>query len=115
MSNTQTEITTIIEIVSYRLKADKTQADLAAANAGVNQFVQQQPGFIYRSCSSDDTGLIFDIIYWQNMELAQAAVEAFRQDAAGHALFALADKETVTMRHMLADTEAMADSSAGEH
>lgn len=105
--NTQTDITTVIEIVNYRLQAGKTQEDLAAANAGVNEFVKQQPGFIYRSCSSDDSGLIFDILYWKNMELAQAAVEDFRNSAAGLALFSLADRETVTIRHMLADTEVL--------
>lgn len=107
MNNTKTEITTIVEIVSYRLKEGKTQADLAIANEAVNQFVQKQLGFIYRSCSSDDTGLVFDILYWQNIELAQAAMEDFRKDAAGHALFSLANKESVTLRHMLADTESI--------
>jgi len=105
MNNTKT--TTIVEIVSYRLKDAKTQSDLTTANEAVNQFVQKQPGFIYRSCSTDDTGLIFDILYWQNMELAQAAMEDFRKDPAGHALFSLADKESVTLRHMIADSESI--------
>lgn len=112
MSNTQTETTTVIEIVSYRLKADKTPADLAVANAAVNQFVLKQPGFIYRSSSSDDTGLIYNIIYWQTMELAQAAAGDFRQDAAAGALFALIDEKTVSISHMPVDTEVMADSGA---
>jgi len=81
--------------------------DLAIPNEAVNQFVQKQAGFIYRSCSIDDSGLNFDILYWQNMELTQAAMEDFRKDPAGHALFSLANKESVTLRHMLADTQAI--------
>ncbi|MFT5519894.1 MAG: hypothetical protein ACI9IA_000481 [Enterobacterales bacterium] len=30
-------------------------------------------GFMYRSCSEDDNGLIYGIVYWQNMQTPKAA------------------------------------------
>lgn len=96
-----------IEMVTYRLKADKTMADLALTHTGVNAFLQAQPGFIYRSSSTDDTGLVYDIVYWQTLEQAQAAGAAFMSDAAGQSLVALTDEGSIIMRHMLADTEVL--------
>lgn len=97
--------TSTIEIVTYRLKADKTPADLDATHEAVNQFLQAQPGFIYRSCSFDDSGLVYDIAYWQTLALAQSAGEAFMAHPAGQALVALTDEHSIIMRHMLTETE----------
>lgn len=99
--------TTTIEMVTYRLKADKTMADLAATHEPVNAFLQTQPGFIYRSSSADDTGLVYDVVYWQTLSQAQTAGAAFMADSAGQSLVALTDESSIIMRHMLADTEAM--------
>ncbi|NRB38949.1 MAG: hypothetical protein HRU20_10875 [Pseudomonadales bacterium] len=105
-------MTSTIELVTYRLKTGKTQSDLAATHEQVNAFLQQQPGFIYRSCSVDDAGLNYDICYWQSLEQAKTAGDAFMQSAPCQALLQLCDEESVTMRHMAASTEAMGDCSA---
>ena len=104
--NTTKPITTTIEMVTYRLKADKTSADLAATHDAVNEFLQAQTGFLYRSCSTDDSGLVYDIVYWQTLALAQAAGEAFMAHKAGQSLVALTDENSISMRHMNALTEA---------
>ena len=104
--NTTKAKTTTIEMVTYRLKADKTSADLAATHDAVNEFLQTQAGFLYRSCSTDDSGLVYDIVYWQTLALAQAAGEAFMAHSSGQALVALTDEHSIIMRHMLAETEA---------
>jgi len=103
-----------IEMVTYRLKADKTAADLAATHTAVNQFLQTQPGFLYRSSSTDDSGLVYDIVYWQTLALAQAAGEAFMAHGAGQALVALTDESSIIMRHMLADTEAAGEAGCSD-
>jgi hypothetical protein len=93
-------MTTTVELVSYRLKDNISKEQLAATHNDVNQFLQQQQGFMYRSCSEDDNGLIYDIVYWQNMESAKAAGEAFMNHPAGQSLVVLCDESSLTMNHM---------------
>jgi len=100
-------MTTTIELVSYKLKDGASKADLAATHKGVNAFLQQQPGFIYRSNSEDANGLLYDIVYWQTLEQAQAAGEAFMNSEACHALMAITDETSVTMTHMPVTSEVM--------
>jgi len=95
----------VIELVSYKLKTDSTKEQLAATHSDVNTFLVEQPGFIHRSLSEDNDGLLYDIVYWQNMETAKKAGEAFMAHKAGQALVALCDENTISMRHMEALTE----------
>ena len=104
-------MTTTIELVSYKLKAGVSKEQLAATHDDVNQFLSQQDGFMYRSCSEDDNGLIYDVVYWQNMETAKAAGEAFMNHKAGQSLITLCDEKTINMSHMELLTE-MANCSA---
>ena len=98
-------MTTTIELVSYRLKDNISKDQLAATHDEVNQFLLKQEGFMYRSCSEDDNGLIYDIVYWQNMETAKAAGEAFMNHPAGQSLIVLCDESSLSMNHMELLTE----------
>jgi hypothetical protein len=104
-------MSTTIELVPYRLNAQSNQADLMGTHDGVNAFLQKQPGFIYRSCSQDDSGLIYDICYWESLKQAQDANDAFMQSKDCMGLMQLCDKESVVMRHMAANSEAMKETS----
>lgn len=97
--------TSVIELVSYKLKAGVSKEQLAATHTQVNAFLKEQPGFMYRSLSEDDSGLLYDIVYWQNMDSAKAAGEAFMAHPAGQSLFVVTDENSITMRHMQALTE----------
>ena len=103
-------VTTMIEHVSYKVKAGVSSEDLLKVNESVNNFLVRQPGFLYRS-NSQDNGLYFDIVYWETPEAAQAASTAFMESSEGQALVALTEEGSVTMRHMPALTEAMCCSS----
>jgi hypothetical protein len=91
---------TVIEMVSYQLKANVNKEKLAATHENVNAFLHEQQGFMYRSLSEDDKGLLFDVVYWQDMAAAKTAGDAFMAHAAGQSLMALIDEQSVTMRHM---------------
>jgi hypothetical protein len=106
--------TTVIELVTYRLKAGITDKQLTATHAGVNDFLQSQPGFIYRSLSRDNGGLLYDIVYWQNMDQAKAASVAFLESAAGQALESLIDEDSIVMRHMRAEVEILNEAGASQ-
>ncbi len=91
---------TVVEMVSYQLKEDVNKEQLAATHEKVNVFLHEQQGFMYRSLSEDDKGLLFDIVYWQDMATAKTAGDAFMAHPAGQSLMALIDEKSVTMRHM---------------
>jgi len=103
---------TTVEMVSYRLKAGITNHQVNATHLGVNQLLQQQPGFYYRSLSCDETGQWFDIAYWKDMNCAKLAGDAFMGSSAGQALIALIDSDTMTMRHMEVATETNGETCA---
>jgi len=93
-------MTTTLELVSYRLKDGIGKDQLNATHDNVNQFLSQQDGFLYRSCSEDDSGLIYDVVYWQDIASAKAAGEAFMDNPAGQSLMSICDEHTVSMQHM---------------
>jgi len=95
----------VIELVTYKLKANISKEQLSSTHSSVNEFLEEQPGFMYRSLSEDSNGLLYDIVYWQDMEKAKNAGEAFMAHKAGQALVALTDENSISMRHMEALTE----------
>ncbi|AWB67194.1 hypothetical protein C2869_12445 [Saccharobesus litoralis] len=106
--------TTVIELVTYNLKAGISAEQLKAVHPQVNDFLMAQDGFMYRSLSNDKSGLLYDIVYWRDMASAKKASEAFMASTAGQALCQLTDMDSVTMRHMPVSTEAMICSSSSE-
>lgn len=100
-------MTTAIEVVSYKLNSTSTIEELRATHEQVNNFCEAQEGFIYRSISHDQDNTWFDIVYWQNMECAKKAGEAFMADANCQKLGKLIDNSSLVMRHMQADSEKL--------
>ncbi|MDF2180061.1 hypothetical protein P2G88_17535 [Aliiglaciecola sp. CAU 1673] len=98
---------TTIEMVSYKLKTDASIAQLRETHEGINAFCRSQPGFIYRSLSKDAEDTWHDIVYWQDMNSAKAAADAFMQNETAQHMLRLLDESTLKMRHMQADTEVM--------
>ena len=103
---------TTVEMVSYRFKADVTRAQIEATFEGVNQLLNQQPGFYYRSMSCNDQGEWYDLAFWKNMDCAKAGGDAFMASAAGQALVALIDNDTLVMHQMPVATEVSAEMAA---
>ncbi|WP_420590059.1 hypothetical protein [Bacterioplanoides sp.] len=106
-------MTTTIELVRYQLKDGVSATELQATHEGVNTFLKQQPGFIYRSNSQDPDGTLYDIVYWQSMEQAQAAGEAFMNSNACQALMTITDETSVNMTHMPVSSEVLNEEMAG--
>lgn len=66
-----------IELVRFRLQEGKTAADWLKANKKIDEFMQAQPGFRFRSLSETDDGEWWDLVYWENPDAANAASEKF--------------------------------------
>ena len=100
---------TVIEMVSYKLKPGVSKQDLAATQDQVNRFLQTLEGFMYRSVAENDSGVLYDVVYWQDMASAKAADEAFMSHAAGKALMEIADEQSVSMSHMTVLSQAQGE------
>lgn len=103
--------TTVVEIVNFKLKSTATPAQLAATHEGIKNFLQKQPGFIYRSLTfSELSGEWVDLAYWENMDAAKAASDALMQDEDGLKMVDLCDMDSVTIQHLAIEAEAMSAS-----
>jgi len=100
--------TTVIEMVTYKLKQGIDKSALLDTQPKMNDFLKEQSGFLYRSLSEDELGLLHDIVYWQDMASAKQAATAFEQSSACASLMSITDMDNVTMQHMTAMSEAMA-------
>lgn len=66
-----------IELVRFRLQPGLTSADWLKANEKINDWMKAQPGFRFRSVSETDDGEWWDLVYWDNLEAAEAAGQKF--------------------------------------
>lgn len=98
-----------IELVTFKTKAGITHEQLEVVASNLADFLKVQPGFLYRSLSSDEDGLWHDIVYWKTMDDAKNANEKFMQLPAGIAIMETIDPESVRMRHMNAINEVMGE------
>lgn len=105
-------MTTAIEMVSYKIAAGTADEKVEKAQQQINDFCMQQPGFIYRSVSKNDDQKWFDIVYWQNMDAAMKASEAFEQSPVCKDVMEIVAEDSVTMTHMNVNTEIMGAISA---
>ncbi len=110
-----TNCATTIEMVSFKLNENATKAQMIATNSAMQTFLNQQPGFLYRSLSCDDQGQWFDVVYWASLEQAQQGGEAFMKSDACATLMPLIDAESCKMRHMNALSEILSDSLAAKN
>lgn len=72
----------VLEIAVYELKKEITAKDFEQARAKVKAFVHKCPGFISLITFSDlkQENIRLDYVYWESLEQAMAAAEAFESD-----------------------------------
>lgn len=101
-----------LELITYTLKPGARTENLLATNQDMSEFLQQQPGFIYRSLSQDTEGTWIDICYWQSEDEAKAASDALMKDPRGLALIDLCDPASVVCKYLPCVTEVLSESCA---
>lgn len=85
-----------IELVRFRLQPDKTREQWLSANEAITAWVQEQPGFRFRSLSESDDGEWIDMVYWESREAAETAGKKFGEEMIGHCMSLVADDSIVT-------------------
>ncbi|TBR42762.1 hypothetical protein CBF23_006175 [Marinomonas agarivorans] len=90
----------VVEQVEYRLDKAISEADFIALNKKVSEWAMQQAGFLYRSLTKSSDGKWIDIVYWEDMNTAQKAADAFPSSTDCQKVMPYIIKETVVMRHL---------------
>ncbi|TFW27930.1 hypothetical protein [Duganella callida] len=96
--------TEAMEITSFHLAAGVTMDDFIAANADVDAWLRQQPGFILRRICQAADGLVTDMLLWKSAQDGKRAASAIMTELAHSPVHAAIDQTTVdwsvnTCRH----------------
>ncbi|OIR03262.1 antibiotic biosynthesis monooxygenase [mine drainage metagenome] len=70
-------------IKQFRLRKDKPNAEWLKADEQIDEWIKQQPGFLFRCLSETTEGEWFVVEYWSSMEAVKAAEEKFRETLEG--------------------------------
>jgi len=90
----------VVEIVHFKLANGFTTKDFLSSNDQMNQFLGEQKGMLYRSLCEKDDGSFVDIVYWENLELAKQAQEAFYQSPLCQQFADCIEKDSVQLEHI---------------
>lgn len=100
-------MTTSIEIVTFKLLPQSSKQQLVATNEAMEAFLNEQPGFLYRSLSCDTDETWFDIIYWKDALSAEKAASAFDASSVCQQMMPLVDVESCKKLNMNALSEIL--------
>lgn len=84
-----------MEITTFRLAADTTLKSFISANADVDQWLAQQPGFILRRITQRPDGLITDMLLWRSTRDGERAAHGIVTELADSPVHAAIDHSTV--------------------
>jgi hypothetical protein len=104
-----------VELVVFKTNPGVSAPDFLAADLAINRWVQQQPGFRYRSLSVEEAGgdakqlQWRDIVYWDSMDNALRASEAFMASQCNSQFMAMIDGDSVSISHSQVAHMAMAE------
>jgi hypothetical protein len=88
-----------IEIMTFRLRAESSEADFLAADRRVQvEFAYHQPGMVRRTTARNPDGAWMVIDLWASAADATNYVDGWNRDPAPRAFMALIDEATVETR-----------------
>ena len=90
----------IIEVVKFELADGVTEQDIMAANEGLESFLNDQPGLLYRSFAKQQNSEIYiDIVYWDTLNDATRVQQAFYDSPQCQQFIKLIDQNSVALTH----------------
>ncbi len=89
-----------VEIAIFKLKEGVGRDGFLRTVDPVSEWIKRQPGFISRDLTySDENATWMDVIWWESLEAAHAAMEASMTSEACVPMFEAIDMEAVQMLH----------------
>ena len=90
----------VLELVVYKLHEGASREQFLGTNHAVSSWISRQPGFISRELVYDgEVDRWVDIVWWESLEQAQAAMELSMSSDACAPFFALIDNDSMLMLH----------------
>ena len=83
-----------LEITTFRLKGHSC-ADFIAANADIDAWLRQLPGFISRRIAERDDGTIIDVLIFKSVADAERSANGIMTEMVGSPVHAMIDHGTV--------------------
>ena len=88
----------IVEITTFKLNPDVSQADFEAAASTVQHtFLEQQNGFISRTLTVSQDGIWTDVVYWKDQQSVENTMKLSETSEVVLALMQLVDFNSVKM------------------
>ena len=90
----------VVELVNFKLAKGFSTNDFLTSNQQMDTFLSEQSGLIYRSLCEKNDGSFLDIVYWENMDVAKQAQEAFYASPLCQQFAQCIEKEAVQLEHV---------------
>lgn len=101
-----------IELVSFRLTANADPQSFKHMQPQLNQWLQKQKGFYYRTLVKEESEEYLDIVHWASESEAKTAAEKLMQQDFFHKIMAMIDENSVKMRHTQSLSEIGSEQTA---
>ena len=88
-------MTEAIEITTFKLMRGHTCADFIEANADVDAWLRQQPGFKSRRIAQRSDGVVVDTLLWHSSTQAESAMHRLMDELRDSPVHALINQRTV--------------------
>jgi hypothetical protein len=89
-----------LEVAIYRLQPTVTHADFRAAVDEITTLLKTQEGFINRTVGQAEGGEWLDILTWESVEAAKAALAAFQTDPVGRRFLGYLDPQQIQVFYL---------------
>jgi hypothetical protein len=89
-------MTRAIEITSFMLRGGLGTEDFVAANADVDPWLRQQPGFVSRMMVEESNGRIIDMVIWESKSEAEDSARRLMSELADSPVHGVIEQDTVS-------------------
>ncbi|WP_420573434.1 nuclear transport factor 2 family protein [Kordia sp.] len=94
----------VLEVTTFKLKTTANPTKFNALDAAVEtNYTSKQPGFINRQSGVNEKGEYVVLVYWNNMENADASMKKFMNDASVADFASMIDGKTMNMKRYHVD------------
>lgn len=93
-------MTTIVEIVKFKLKEGFTLNDFDSIDEKLKTFLNKQEGLLNRTvCFDEKEQLYTDIVHWQDLDSANKAQDAYFESSVCAELGNMVEQSSVVLNH----------------
>ncbi len=89
----------VMEIVIWKSKPEFSETEIVKRSKNLNEFVNNQVGFVSRDFAKNDEGQWIDFLYWDSLENAKAAAKKIETSPLCGEFFETIDMNSMQMFH----------------